>query len=77
MRHPDTGETLTDVNGTRVRELNRRTFDHAHRSVFAGPGSEEQVLDLSAPKPGSGLRRVRGELPGRPLERPDPEGRAM
>jgi Protein of unknown function (DUF4238) len=46
MRHPDTGETVTDVNGTRVRQLNRRSFDHAHKSVFARPGSEEQALEL-------------------------------
>jgi Protein of unknown function (DUF4238) len=45
LRHPDTGETVIEVNGTRVRELNRRSFEHAHKFVFARPGSEEQVLE--------------------------------
>ncbi|MGI8775562.1 MAG: DUF4238 domain-containing protein [Actinomycetota bacterium] len=45
MRHPDTGESVTDVDSDRVRELNDRTFDHAHKLVFARPGSEGQVLE--------------------------------
>lgn len=41
LRHPETGEAVADVDETRMRELNRRAFDHAHRSVFARPGTEE------------------------------------
>lgn len=44
LRHPETGETVTDVNGARVRELNSRSFNNAHRSVFARPGSEDLLL---------------------------------
>jgi hypothetical protein len=44
MRHPDTGETVTDVDATRVRELNRRSVENAHKAVFARPGSEKQVF---------------------------------
>lgn len=44
MRHPDTEETTTDIDLDRVQELNRRILQHAHRSVFARPGSEEHVI---------------------------------
>jgi hypothetical protein len=43
MRRADTGETTSDVALDRVQELNRRSFDHAHRSVFVRPGSEEHL----------------------------------
>lgn len=44
LRHRDTAETVTNVDETRMWELNRRSFDGAHKSVFARPGSEEHML---------------------------------